>query len=518
MTGTHRAASLLLLVLAAAVSCTEEPPDPRIAQVEQALLPGILIGERPAWTLEERMERHGVPGLGIAVIENSEVAWSKAYGLLDADMGDPVTEDPLFQAASISKPVTAVIALRLVQDGLLDLDTDVNEYLRSWKVPENEFTQDEKVTLRRLLSHHAGLTVHGFPGYAPGGPIPSIIQVLDGEPPSNTPAIRVDMVPGSEFRYSGGGYTVLQLLIEDVTGRPLTDLADEMVFEPLGMKSSSFRKPLPEPLAHRVSAGHTGDGASMPGHWFLDGGSSCCGLWTTPGDLARFAVSMQRALRGEPGSVLDEELAREMLVPEDLDGVGLGFFLEERGDAVYFNHSGGNPGFSCLLVANRDADYGAVVMTNGDNGGSLYQEIVRGIARVYGWEGYAPEEFASLDAMLEEYRRIHAERPDDPRVDEARLNRIGYGMLTEQRPLDAVGIMQLNAQLYPRSANCYDSLADAYEAAGDFPSAIAASRAAIRTLDEHPEGNERWEHVREIAMKRIWLLEEEPGASKEGRE
>jgi CubicO group peptidase (beta-lactamase class C family) len=507
-----RTAALPLLFLAVAVApaCRVRAPDPRIDEVEQGLLPSVLIAGAPSWPLEQRMARYNVPGVSIAVFEDSRIVWSRAYGLLDADFGDPVTPDPLFQAASITKPVAAVVAMRLVQEGRLDLDADVNEYLRSWRVPENEFTRTEKVTARRLLSHQAGLTVGGFRGYAPDVAVPTILQVLDGSPPANSPPIRVDREPGSGYRYSGGGYTVLQLLIEEITGRPLAELADELVFEPLQMTSSTLRKPLPETLSARISAGHTSDGASMPGHRFLKGGSACCGLWTTPSDLARFAIGLQQALRGDSKLLLDADTAREMLVPPGSGDVGLGLFLEAHGDTSYFRHSGGNPGFSCLLVAARDGDYGAAVMTNGDNGSGLIGEIVRAIAAAYDWPGYAVENFASIDALVEARRKVRSERPDAEEVSESRLNQLGYSMINEDRLPEAIRIFALNAEFYPRSANCLDSLADAREAGGDFAGAIAASRRAIELLDSHPERNAGYEKIREIAEQRIWLLEEEP--------
>jgi tetratricopeptide (TPR) repeat protein len=211
-------------------------------------------------------------------------------------------------------------------------------------------------------------------------------------------------------------------------------------------------------------------------------------------------------------------MAREMLVQDDLNGVGLGFFIDERDDTVYFSHSGGNPGFSCILIASRDDDYGAAVMTNGDSGGALYGEILRSIARVYEWTDYAPVEFASFEAMVDEYRRIHAERPDDPRVAESRLNSLGYGVLGEGLTEQALSIMRLNASLYPHSANCYDSLADAYEASGDYYNALLNSRKAIAMLDRYPMENLHWQHLRETASQRIWLLEDEFVPLKEGKE
>ena len=235
MTRAMNAAMGLAMGLVATLVSGQSSLGDRISRVEGGLAPELQIGASPTWTLKDRLAHHKVPGLSIAVINGGKVEWSKQYGVRDTKTGEPVGATTLFQVASITKPVTATVALKLVEKGVLDLDRDVNGHLKSWKVPENELTREQKVTLRRLLSHSAGLTVSGFRGYAAGEPVPSILQVLDGTPPANSAPIRVDKTPGSGFRYSGGGYTVLQLLIEDVTGRSLADLTEEMVLKPAGM-------------------------------------------------------------------------------------------------------------------------------------------------------------------------------------------------------------------------------------------------------------------------------------------
>jgi CubicO group peptidase (beta-lactamase class C family) len=384
-------AAAMLLVLGAVIRA-DDAESLRIRRIENGLTPEAWVQGGPLWTLEERMAHYGVPGVSIAVIHDFEVAWAKGYGVRDAEKGGVVTPETLFQAASISKPFAAAAALQLVEAGVLQLDEDVNRKLTTWKVPENEYTVEEKVTLRRLITHTAGLTVSGFRGYAPGEPVPGIEQVLEGAPPANSAPVRVDTVPGTLYRYSGGGYTVLQLLLEDVTGRPLPDLVQEKVMAPAGMTRSSFRKPLSPELARLTSSAHDRSGVPHPGHWFLDNGSCCCGLWTTPTDLARFAITVARAARGEPSSVLSEEMARAMITPLVENRMGLGFGLEGRDAKAYFSHGGGNPGFSCRLIMHREAGYGAAVMTNSDDGYRLYSEILRAIAREYGWQNYPSSE------------------------------------------------------------------------------------------------------------------------------
>ncbi len=403
--------------------------------------------------------------------------------------------------------MAAVVALHFVEKGLLDLDGDVNAKLRSWKVPENEFTSDQKVTVRRILSHTAGFTVSGFRGYAQGEPVPNILQVLDGAAPSNNDAIRVDMVPGSAYRYSGGGYTVLQLLLEDLTGTPLYDLTQELVFGPLGMDHSSFQKPLPEALQAKTTLGHLRDGASMQGHWFLDTGSTCCGLWTTPADLARFAIDIQKSLKGESDRVLNPETARLLVTPQPPGNAGLGMAVQQQNGTVYFSHSGGNPGFACRLVASAEGGRGAAVMTNSETGGAVYLELLRSIAAEYQWEEFLPPEFESVEAALAALRALKEGSPDDPVVSEGGMNQVGYQMLLAQDYEAAIAVFQLNVEFYPRSANVYDSLAEAYMTNGNKEKAIEFYRKALATLDEYPDENQRNGRLRESIPRQLEELQ-----------
>jgi CubicO group peptidase (beta-lactamase class C family) len=359
----------------------------RIRRVEQGLRQVRKIANQSTWSLEERMKHYRVQGVSVAVIHDFKVDWAKGYGVLNAKTGDPVDKMTLFQVASVSKTLTAAVALKLVQDGILDLDRNVNEYLKSWKVPHNEFTREEKVTLRRLLSHSAGLSVHGFRGYAEGEPVPSILEVLDGKPPANNDPVRVEAEPGNGYEYSGGGYTLLQLLIEEVTGRRLSDVAQDLIFNPLEMKHSSFGLPRSESLIDQVALAHLKDGTSKRAHTFLEDGSGCCELWTTPTDLGRFMIAIQLALRGEQDLILSPEMAKAMLTPTNSDIMGLGFALRQFGPAVYFSHSGGNVGFSSWLIAHPEEGYGVVVTTNTSGTTSLALEIMQSVADIYDWEG-----------------------------------------------------------------------------------------------------------------------------------
>jgi CubicO group peptidase (beta-lactamase class C family) len=357
--------------------------DARIERIINGLLPAASVkGQMVSrMTLAERMKYYNTPEVSIAFFRDGRVNWARGYGLADKTTNKPVTPDTLFQAASISKSVTAFAALRLVQQGKLSLDEDVNLKLVSWKVPDNEFTKTEKVTLRRLLSHTAGMTVPSVGGYKTGEYMPTTVQVLNGEKTSNEP-VRVDRVPGKEFRYSGGGYVIVQQLMMDVTAKSFPALMRDLVFEPIGMTHSTFEAPLPQSLwpnaAQPYDEPHNG--------WYFYSAMAPAGLWTTPSDLCLFAIEVEKAYRGQ-SKLLPQALAHEMLTYQSDEIYGLGFALGGRGHALRFWHSGANGGYQSQFDAYPDVGEGAAVMTDGAGGQRLILEILRAIAEEYAWPG-----------------------------------------------------------------------------------------------------------------------------------
>jgi CubicO group peptidase (beta-lactamase class C family) len=373
----------------------------RIATVENNLLRAVSIQDNhsPAITLTSQMQALNVPGVSIAVINDGEIAWAKGYGFKKTGADAPVTTETLFQACSISKAVTGAAVMLLVQRGLLGLDEDVNGYLTSWQVPENEFTQKKKVTLRRLLTHSAGLSLVGFPGHTRGGPVATVTQILDGIPPSNTGPVRVFIEPGTRYVYSGGGYTVIQQLMVDVTGKDFHDLLSELLFEPLSMQDSTFEQPLPQERWGQAAAGHTVDGDVMAGDWHVFPALAAAGLWTTPSDLARFAIGVQQAAAGLNNKVWSQETVRQM-TSAHFANWGLGPGTGGEGEDAYFFHSGGNLGYRCEMTAFLYRGQGAVVMTNGDNGTNLSMQVIRAAAQAYDWPHYCPVTKTVLDLDL----------------------------------------------------------------------------------------------------------------------
>jgi CubicO group peptidase (beta-lactamase class C family) len=335
------------------------------------------------------MAHFNVPAVSIAVIVDGKVAWAKAWGMADVATQRSATAATLFQAASISKPVAATALLTLVQEGRLDLDTDVNRYLTSWQVPANDFTRQAPVTLRRIVTHTAGFTVHGFPGYARSAERPSAVGVLDGK--GNTPPVRVAALPGSAFSYSGGGYTVMQQTLVDVTGKPFADLMRDRVLGPMGMTLSTYEQPLPESRWNEAATGYRANGNAVEEDWHVYPEQTAAGLWTTPTDLLTWGLAIQRAYAGGDGGPLSPTIAKQMLTPDEHHW-GLGPALPE--DGLTFGHGGANEGFRCTLLVFLDGSAGVAVMTNSDRGSALADEIVATVAAEYGWPILQPIERA----------------------------------------------------------------------------------------------------------------------------
>lgn len=381
------------MLAGAALAAQPHPVGQRISRIEKGLVPPVVVSGRPVKlsALEDRMRELKVPGVSVAVFHDGHIEWTRGWGLADVEARRKVDDDTLFQAASISKPVAAVAALALVSRGRLTLDDDVNKFLKSWKVPESKYTATDKVTLRRLLTHSAGITVSGFRGYAATEEFPTLLQILGGTKPANSAPIVVDIPIGSRWRYSGGGFSIVQQLIEDDTGKPFAQSARELVLEPLGMKNSTFLQPLPANLRDQAATGYRSSGQPVDGRYHNYPEQAAAGLWTTAGDLAKFAMELQKIASGKSSNLLSQQLARDM-INRQFEQWGLGVAIEGEGAASRFAHGGSNEGFRCQLAAFRLTASGIVVMTNSDTGAVLAAEIVRAVAREYRWPGLGPVE------------------------------------------------------------------------------------------------------------------------------
>jgi CubicO group peptidase (beta-lactamase class C family) len=330
-----------------------------------------------------------VPAVSVAVIRDFKIEWARAWGVKDAKTGEAATVDTMFQAASISKPVAAMASLRAVQDGRFTLDQDINTILKSWKLPARPASSGEIVTPRMLMSHTSGTDDgFGFPGYHPDAPRPSVVQILDGQPPSNRGQVRVGRPPMTGFKYSGGAVMIQQLALTDVIGKPFPQIMRETVLGPIGMTNSTYEQPLPRDWQSRAAHAHDASGQVMDAAWHVYPENAAAGLWTTPTDLAKFAIEVQQTLAGRSTKVLSRATAQEMVTPVGVGPFAVGFTISKEGEGWYFSHGGSNWGFRCDLIAHRSKGYGVVIMTNGDNGGRLMAELRKKISEASAWDMY----------------------------------------------------------------------------------------------------------------------------------
>jgi CubicO group peptidase (beta-lactamase class C family) len=349
--------------------------------------------------VQELLTKFNVPGVSIAVIKDFKIEWARGYGIADVETGAPVTPDTMFQAASISKTVAAMVSLKAVQDKRFGLDQDINTILKTWKLPETPLTKEQPVTPRMLMSHTSGMgDGFGFPGYAPNTPLPTLPQMMDGLPPSNRQRIRLERPPMTAFEYSGGAVEMQELVLTDAIGKPFVEIARDWVLAPIEMTNSTFEQPLPAARERQAARAHNQKGMRMADPWRVHPEHAAAGLWTTATDLAKFAIEVQKSLRGESNRVLSQSTVREMVTPVGVGPYAVGFQLEKMGEGWYFMHGGSNMGFQCDLIAHRVKGYGAVIMTNGDAGFPVIQQLRRRIQQEYKWDaldspvprGYGP--------------------------------------------------------------------------------------------------------------------------------
>ncbi len=558
-----------------------------IRSVENNLLPAVLIAGEPTLKLEDRMAHYRVPGIGIAVIKDFKLHWSKYYGVMDSETNQPVSSRTRFNVGSLSKGLAALTALNLVDNDILKIDDNVNIQLVSWKIPENELSKQGTITPLLLMNHSSGIMHSPAFGYTRDA-LPNLIQVLDGGVAVREKATIVDKVPGTIFQYSNPAFGVLQLLSTDLTQQNFPRLTQSRIFKPLKMKNTTFQQPLAGKHLKYAASGHFRSGEVLPDKRYYHPNMAAGGLWSTPVDYAKFVIELQKSVLSRSNKIISPETARAMLSPHVSGNYGLGVFLREmEGEQNYFGHMGDTRGFFAGYIAHMTDGYAAIIFTNSQNGASLIREIMGSIAQVYGWEKYLPPEHkvAELDqeAMgrycgqyalgsddgfevrlqdgslhidaydgmqlypvdsarfitkfrpghiefflhensdsisaefhfaddlgrfigapkqvrrmqhgeylpsdllrddqialaIQGYQKIRDLNPADPAISEDRLNRLGYALMGNQKLEAAQAILHLNVELYPESANCYDSLAESYMKHGDNESAIAYYRKAL---------------------------------------
>lgn len=401
---------LLLQCLSAATAqqSYSKAVEEQIARVENSLLQGNnqpMIIDGKWYTLSERMKHYNIPGLSIAVIDNYQIAWAKGYGYADKKENRKVTVNTLFEPGSISKSLNAVGILQLAQQGKLDLNQDINQYLVNWKFPYDTVSHGKKITTAQLLTHTAGLTVHGFPGYHRDSVIATVTDILDGRAPSNTEAVRSFAEPGTGPRYSGGGTLITQQMLTDLTKQRYEQYMYEHVFRPLGMTNSSYNQPPAVSQRKNLATGYKKDGNEVPGKYFIYPEKAAAGLWTTPTDLCKYIIEIQKAYQGKSSKLLNQEMVKLHVTPVKYD-VAMGTFIQNREGEKYFNHTASNEGFTGVFIAGLTNGKGVAIFTNSDVG-NLMIELVNTVALVYNWEGFTkPEEITTVqvnDTLISKY-------------------------------------------------------------------------------------------------------------------
>ena len=452
-------------------------------------------------TLKERMDFYEVNAVSIAVVKNYKIEWTKAYGFADVSEKRPTTTKTLFQAASISKSFNSLGVLKLVEAKKLNLDQDINTFLKTWKFPYDSISKGKKINIAQLLSHTAGLSVSGFGGYEKAQDLPTITQILDGTKPANSNAVRSIFEPGLKFQYSGGGTTVSQLIVEDATGEKYADYMLKNVLQPLGMTQSSFNQPPSSDKQNLLATGYNGK-VEVVGKYHIYPEQAAAGLWTNPTDLAKYIIETQLSLQGKSNKILSKEMSIKRL------DNNLGVFVQDYNGTKYFGHSGGNEGFVCHYIGSLEDGNGVVVMTNGRNM-QLINEIVSNIAYQNHWKNYPFEPIKEsisltikkvanqdIDKGIELYKKLKLTNPNDYNFSDAReLNTLGYEFLRNNKIDEAIKIFTLNINQFPTLANAYDSRAEAYFDKKDY----AASKADYqKVLELEPTNQNAKEMISKI--------------------
>ncbi|WHY78623.1 serine hydrolase domain-containing protein [Neobacillus sp. WH10] len=321
-------------------------------------------------SISDRMEHYNVTGLSVALIDESQINMTEGYGVLEAGTTNKVNSNSIFNACSISKFLTSILVMKFTEQGILDLDEDVNNRLISWKVPDNELTQKNKVTLRRLLSHQSGVTdpEGSFAELNSTQGFPTIVDLLEGRTPYCNVPIKVKYEPESDFQYSDAGFCIIQQIIEDRIGKPFNEVMNEHIFEPLEMKNSSFLQTIPKVRREDFSCGHF-NGKIVNGKYPIYPYPAASGLWTTPYDLAILVIELMSSLKGESKIGLSSSKVREMITSQgSKEWTGLGVFLNGSEHEIEISSLGWGVGFQSMMVAYPYLEKGAVIMTNTDLG------------------------------------------------------------------------------------------------------------------------------------------------------
>lgn len=398
--------TILLVSTGAAQSQYSKVVEEQIKKIENGLYSGPIIDNKTANILD-RMKHYNVNGISIAVIDNNKIVWAKGYGYADRNENRKVDINTKFEPGSISKSLNAVGVLFLAQQKKLNLYKDINEYLTTWKFPYDTVAHQKKITTAQLLSHTAGVSVYGFPGYNRDSTLPTITDILNGKYPSNTPAVRSLIQPGIESSYSGGGILISQQILTNITGQSYEQYMHNSVFRRLAMNNSFYNQPPASRQQHNLATGYEEDGKEVPGKYFVFPEKAAAGLWTTPTDLCKYIIEMQLAYKGKSSRVLNQKMAKLHLTPYKNETTAMGTFLQDRNGEKYFFHDAGNIGFRGFYIAGLTNSKGVVLFVNSDNGDILL-ELLNSVALVYDWKGFAKPEHLTTVPISEKLSSEYA--------------------------------------------------------------------------------------------------------------
>ena len=383
----------LSLMFALSVACkpsqtaSDTDTEPNTEAKIEAAISALEIQGGGVLSLAEAMQKIGLQGLSVAVIENYELSWTRTWGVRSVDTKQMVDTETVFSTASISKAITATLFAMLAEKGMIDLDVPVANYLKRWKLPDNEHTRSVGITLRHLLTHTAGTTQHGYDDFYVGDELPTLVDVLDGGALSQTQRIEVDFTPGTRSRYSGGGFVIAQMAVEDHLGESLADLAEEYLFKPLEMKRTTMRQPGEPGFPDNAAMAHDSRGKVVSAGLPICPQTAPSGMWSTPSNMAILLLEVQRALRGDETRVITPTVARQVTT-EHKDGFGLGWSVFSNWSNRWFSHGGANTGTGGYIVATMQDGNGVAFFGNGPNSirEPILQAFFLSIIKAHGWE------------------------------------------------------------------------------------------------------------------------------------
>ncbi len=391
----------LLIYLAFIASCLSAQPNKMQEAISQ-----LKADDGSDLTVEMAMAQYGLPGLSVVVFEDYQIIWSKTWGVKEMGTNDLIDEQTAFSTASISKAITATLMAILEEKGLFDIDQPVNNYLKRWHLPENEFTQTGPVTIKHILSHTAGTSQHGFTDFYEGDKVPTILESVQGKLPSYDAPIEVQFKPGTNWQYSGGGYTIAQMALEDQLGKSLAELAQIYLFGPLKLEHTTMYQHGDPRFLKNVAKAHNNQGEVIRTGIPICPQTAASAMWSTPTDMARLAIEIQKALKGEPGPVISTAVAKrvtEIITYKVVGGWGLGWDrLHRAGNRGWFSHGGANTGTGGHVYGTMEDGHGIAFFGNGPNGIRIpiLDKLRNSIIESHGWR--RPNPFLKREIPLDQ--------------------------------------------------------------------------------------------------------------------